>query len=95
MSRIPSPIALKTEQQECSSIILGFLKNLSTQIASNTPVVLAAPAWLTSSGTYSRLNILDFVEQLGYNVNKTSRDGLIYHRDDQIVARDIIILRKS
>ena len=95
MSQVPSEIKLKEQQQECSSIILGFLKNLSTQIKSGTPVVIAVPAWLRPDGTYSRLKILDEIENMGYNVSKTSRDGLIYHRENQIVARDIIILRKK
>ena len=95
MSQIPSDLKLKEQKQECSNIILGFLKNLGTQIKSGTPVVIAAPAWLRQNATYERLNILDDIENMGYNVNKTSRDGLIYHRENQIVARDIIILRKN
>ena len=95
MSQPPVDIKLKTEKQECKAIILGFLKNLSTQIKSGTPVVIAAPAWLRNDGTYSRLEILDEVSDMGYNVKDISREGLLYHRDDQIVARDIIILRKN
>ena len=95
MSQIPPEIKLKDQKHECSAIILGFLKNLSSQIKSDTPVVIAAPAWLRSDGTYSRLNIIDEIENMGYNVKDISREGLLYHRDDQIVARDIIILRKK
>ena len=95
MSQVPSEIKLKEQQQECGSIVLGFLKNLSTQIKSGTPVVIAVPAWLRPDGTYSRLNLIDNITDMGYNVSKTSRDGLIYHRENQIVARDIIILRKN
>ena len=95
MSKPPVEIKLKEQKQECGAIILGFLKNLSNQIASGTPVVVAAPAWLRPDGTYSRLEILDFIKDMGYNVKDISREGLLYHRDDQIVARDIIILRKN
>ncbi|MBR3254474.1 methyltransferase domain-containing protein [Candidatus Saccharibacteria bacterium] len=95
MSTIPLEIKLKTEKQECSTIILGFLKNLYTQIGPNTPVTIACPAWLRKDGSYSRLEILDEIENMGYNVNNKSREGLLYHRDGQIVARDIIILRKK
>ena len=35
------------------------------------------------------------LKNMGYNVKDISREGLLYHRDDQIVARDIIILRKK
>ncbi len=94
-SNVPADIALKTVKQECQTIILGFLKNLSSQIEPNTPVVLAAPAWLRPDQTYSRLKILDDIENMGYNVNNKTREGLLYHREGQIVARDIIILRKK
>ena len=95
MSTIPPEIKLKSEKQDCSTIILGFLKNLSTQISPNTPVIIAIPAWLRENGTYSRLEILDLITDLGYNVNNKSREGLLYYREGQIVARDIIILRKN
>ena len=94
MSSIPTDIDLKREKQFCEEIILGFLKNLAPQIKKDTPVVIAVPAWLASNHTYSRLLILDLLENMGYNVSNTSREGLLYHRDDQIVARDIIIMRK-
>lgn len=95
MSMIPPEIKLKTEQQECSTIVLGFLKNLSTQIKPGTPVVMAVPAWRRENGSYSRLDILDEIEKMGYNVNNKTREGLLYARTEQIVARDIIILRKN
>jgi len=95
MSKVPSEMVLKAEKQECSTIILGFLKNLAGQIKAGTPVVVACPAWLQENGKYSQLEILD--EKVGnwYNVSNKSREGLLYHRDGQIVARDIIILRKK
>ena len=95
MSTIPPEIKLKTEKQECGAMIKGFLKNLAGQIKPGTPVVIAIPAWLRENGTYSRLEILDEIEHMGYNVSNKTREGLLYHRDGQIVARDIIILRKN
>ena len=94
-SYIPSEMELKEQKQECSRIILGFLKNLASQIRVDTPVVIAAPAWLREDGAYKRLEILDEIDKLGYNVNNKSRKGLFYHREKQVVARDIIILRKK
>ena len=95
MSKIPTEMKLKEQKQECSAIVLGFLKNLVGQIKSGTPVVIAAPAWLRESGNYERLEILDEIDKLGYNVNNKSCEGLIYSREKQIVARDILILRKK
>ena len=95
MSNIPAEIKLKTEKQECKAIIIGFLKNLAGQVKPGTPVVIAAPAWLRENGEYSRLEILDEIKEMGYNVSNKSCEGLVYHREGQIVARDIIILRKK
>ncbi|MBR2839744.1 hypothetical protein IKE82_00205 [Candidatus Saccharibacteria bacterium] len=95
MSQIPSEIKLKSQKQKCQTIILGFLRNLISQIDSDTPVVIAAPAWLRQNGTYERLEMLAFLEEMGYNVNNKSREGLLYRREGQIVARDILILRKN
>ncbi|MBO7657378.1 methyltransferase domain-containing protein [Candidatus Saccharibacteria bacterium] len=95
MNKIPSEMELKEQKQECAGIILGFLKNLSGQIKQDTPVVMGIPAWLREDSTYSRLEILDQIKDMGYNVNNKSLGGLLYFRDGQIVARDIIILRKD
>ena len=98
MSTPPADIKLKQEKERCQTIILGFLKNLSSQARKNTPVILAIPAWLRPDGTYSRLNLLDEAEKLGYNVKKFINLGpgdLLYYREGQIVARDIIVLRKK
>ncbi len=94
-AKIPTEIELKEQKQECQAIILEFLNNLLEQIKSDTPVVIAIPAWLREDGTYERLEILDQIEKLGYNVDNKSREGLLYCREDQVVARDIIILRKQ
>lgn len=94
-SAIPTEMELKEQKQECQGIILGFLKNLAGQIRTDTPVVIAGPAWLREGGKYERLNILDEIDKLGYNVNNKTREGLLYHRDGQVVARDILILRKK
>lgn len=98
MSLPPAEIKLKQEKQECGNIILGFLKNLASQIESNTPVVIAVPAWLRPNGNYERLNLLDEIRELGYNVKSFRNLGandLLYHRDQQVVAREIIVLRKK
>ena len=94
-SKIPTNIQLKEQKQECKAIILGFLKNLVNQIKSTTPITIAIPAWLRENGNYERLEVLDDISKMGYNVDNKSREGLLYHRNNQVVARDIIILRKK
>jgi tRNA G10 N-methylase Trm11 len=92
MSAPPVDIKLKTVKQEVSALLLAFLRNLAPQIAKNTPLALAVPAWLRPDGTYSTLKILDEIEKLGYT---TEKSNLLYYRENQIVAREIIILRKN
>lgn len=98
MSKPPVEIKLKDEKQNCKRIILGFLKNLIGQIEDDTPVVIAVPAWLREYGSYSRLSIIDEITDMGYNLAKfrgLSQSDMIYCREGQIVAREIIVLRKS
>ena len=94
-SKIPTEMESKEQKRECGAIVLGFLKNLSKQIEAETPVVIAVPAWLRENGEYERLEIIDKIAELGYNVDNKTREGLVYHRDGQAVARDILILRKK
>ena len=98
MSLPPAEIKLKQAKQECGAIVLGFLKNLAGQLRAGTAVVIAVPAWLRSDGRYERLNLLDEISNLRYNVSSFKNLGqtdLLYHRDGQVVAREIIVLRKK
>ena len=98
MSTPPAGVKLKAEKQECGSIILAFLKNLAGQIDAGTPVVVAVPAWLRPDGHYERLNLLDEIKNLRYNVvsfKNLEQNDLLYHREGQVVAREIIVLRKK
>lgn len=98
MSQPPAQIKLKEAKQECKGIILGFLRNLAVQIPPQTPVAIAVPAWLRPDQGYERLNILDDIRNLGYNVKSfknLEQADLLYHRERQVVAREIIVLRKE
>ncbi|MBR3220536.1 hypothetical protein IKF76_01585 [Candidatus Saccharibacteria bacterium] len=97
MSQPPVDIKLKTVKAECGEIISGFLKNIAPQLKSGVPLVLAVPAWRRPNGSYSRLDLLDKIEEMGYNVLKrnSGSDNLLYYRDGQVVAREIIVLRKK
>ena len=97
MSKPPVDIKFKTEKAKCREIAMGFLKNITPQIKSGTPVVMALPAWLRENGKYAGLNILDKIQEMGYNFEKfqdLSQSDLLYYREGQIVAREIIVIRK-
>ena len=97
MSKPPVDVKFKTEKAKCREIAMGFLKNITPQIKSGTPVVMALPAWLRENGKYAGLNILDEIQEMGYNFEKfqdLSQSDLLYYREGQIVAREIIVIRK-
>ena len=98
LSAAPSGIKLKEYQQSTKELLTKFLKNLAPQIKSGTRLCLATPAWLRPDGSYQGVNILDELDKLGYNTlqykHAASRD-LLYYRDGQIVARQLLILRKQ
>ena len=97
MSKPPVDIKFKTEKAKCREIALGFLKNITPLIKSGTPIVMAVPAWLRETGKYARMNILDEIQEMGYNFEKfqdLSQSDLLYFREGQIVAREIIVIRK-
>ena len=98
LSTPPADIKLKQLQQDAKSLLSDFLRNLGKQIPAGTQLALAIPAWKRPNGTYSGVNILDELDKLGYNAIKyryASYDDLLYYREDQIVARQIIVLRKK
>ena len=98
MSTAPAEIKLKEVRSDLILLYRNVLRNLSRQIHSGVPVVMAVPAWLRPDGSYQRLNLLDEIDDLGYNVVKyknLSQNDLLYFREGQVVAREIIVLRKK
>ena len=98
MSQPPVEIKFRTEKENSEALLTAFLKNLAPQIKSGTGIALAIPAWLRPNGKYSGLDILDRLDNLGYNLMQyrfASFDDLLYYREGQIVARQIIVLRKK
>jgi tRNA (guanine10-N2)-dimethyltransferase len=93
-SQEPSQNQLTEEKRITKNIITGFLKNIKPQIDQKTRLCLAIPAWKRPDGTYQKLSI-DY-EDIGYEVIKfknVNSNNLIYHREDQIVARQLIVLK--
>ncbi len=98
LSNPPAEVKLRELQGDAKNLLTAFLKNLGEQIPSGTQLALATPAWKRPDGSYSEVNILDVIDKLGYNAIKyryASYDDLLYYREDQIVARQIIVLRKK
>lgn len=74
-----------------------FLQNIGKQLASGTRLCLGVPAWRTKTG-FLHLPVLDHLTELGYNRVKfvhVGKTDLIYHRENQVVARELVVLVKE
>jgi len=91
----PSPAKLDEVMKNCNHIITEFLKNLATQIKPGTPVCIAIPAWRDKNGSFTHLPLVATIARLGYKPHEftnISQNDLLYYRDNQSVAREILVL---
>lgn len=94
----PSPDKLDQVRSVCDTIITKFLQNLAPQITSGTPLCLAVPAWRDTSGRITHLPLIGRLHELGYArrpLQHVKPEDLLYYREDQIVARELLVLTKS
>lgn len=93
----PSPAKLEEVRKTCNGIISDFLRNLGKQIVPGTPVTIAVPAWRRTDGSFAHLPLIDTLGQLGYKPHEfhhVSKNELLYYREDQVVARELLVLTK-
>lgn len=94
----PSPVKLDEVSKNCNHIISEFLKNLAPQIKTGTPVCIAIPAWKDKSGRFTHLPLPTTIARLGYKpheFNNISQNDLLYFREDQVVARELLVLIRA
>lgn len=94
----PSPGKLEEVRGNCNHIISSFLRNIAPQIPANTPLVLAVPAWRSQDGHFVHLPLVRELASLGYtriHLDHARDEELLYYRENQVVARELLILRKS
>lgn len=94
LSGLPKPEKLDEIIQTCDTIITKFLRNAAKQLKPGTRCTIAVPAWRVGN-QFKHLKLLDHLEDLGYNrvrFRHTSWQDLIYHRENQIVARELLVL---
>ena len=97
MSQEPPREKLEEIIHECNGIMRDFLKNIAPQLKSGTSLCIGSPAWFVSGGV-RHLPALDDLKNLGYNridFEHANREDLIYHREDQIVGRELVVLTKE
>lgn len=94
----PAPDKLDKVRRIVDHITATFLENLATQLPSGTPLCLAVPAWRDSRGSFTHLATIKKIESLGYewqDLQTTNTTKLIYYREDQVVARQLLLLAKK
>ena len=94
----PSPVKLDQVRKNCNHIITHFLENIAKQITPGTPLCIGVPAWRDGNGQFQHLPLIRQLEALGYqryDFKNVKNDELLYYREDQIVARELLVLVKS
>ncbi|MFO0970797.1 MAG: hypothetical protein U0520_00385 [Candidatus Saccharimonadales bacterium] len=98
LASLPETHRLDTIMDEANTIAEGFLQNISSQLKKGTRFCVAFPAWYLGNSEFKHLKVLDHLADLGYNrldlVHADKKD-LIYHRENQVVARELTILEKK
>lgn len=92
----PSQDKLEKVLKVVDSIVATFLTNIHDQLEPGTPLCLAVPAWRSSTGWFTYLPVVKKLESLGYEwqaLESVDTQKLTYFREDQVVARQLLILR--
>ena len=88
----PSPKKLREVTGNCNHIITNFLHNIHSQLTPGTTLCIAVPAWRDASRNLTHLPLIKDLETLGYILQQPP---LIYSRSDQVVVREILLLKTA
>jgi tRNA G10 N-methylase Trm11 len=94
LSSLPDPNILNKIIQDCDTIHKKFLKNVARQTKPGLRMCIAVPAWKKKDG-FAHLPTLEKLSELGYtrlSFEGANEQELIYHRPDQTVARELVVL---
>lgn len=97
MMHPPDSSAVRQLQRDLSTLYRDSLRNWAAYIPKGTEVTITMPYWFGKSGAQG-LDILDRLPDLGYTLKvlkHVDSTKLIYRRPDQIVGRQLLLLRKK
>ena len=95
-SALPTPDILQKVMADVDLIHKKFLQNVARQTKPGFRMCIAIPAWSTPHG-FKHLKVLEILPELGYTRMEfahASTDQLIYHRENQIVGRELVVLTR-
>jgi hypothetical protein len=84
--------------RDLGKLYADSLRNWADQIESGTEVTLTMPVWRDKTGHWHTLEILDRISDLGYTLRSFAHADarkLIYRRPNQVVGRQLLIVRKQ
>jgi len=93
----PDAEVLGQVSRDVDTIHRKFLKNMAKQTPAGLSLCLAVPAWKTKNG-FKHLPCLDSLEELGYtrmSFVHVRNEDLVYHREDQFVGRELVVLTRK
>lgn len=88
----PSSKKLHEVTGNCNHIITNFLGNIHGQLRPDTTLCIAVPAWRDANRKLTHLPLVQNLEALGYTLQQPP---LIYSRSDQVVVREILLLKTA
>ena len=94
MTALPDATRLRHIMDECNTITALFLANLHAQLKPGARCCIAVPAWFDGR-RFLHLNVVDDLKKMGYNrisFKHTGNAGLVYHRESQTVARELLVI---
>lgn len=94
-SATPSAAKLREVRGNCNHIISQFLTNIHHQLEPGTSLCVAVPAWRDlKTSRLTRLPLTSEAELQAFGYEVKSSSPLLYYREDQVVARDILLLAR-
>lgn len=84
---------LKSNLHDCNVIIGKFIANLSPQLPSGAGICLGVPAWYIRDHIHHLPCLAELPRHKLHSV--TTGANLIYHRPDQVVGRELLVLQKA
>lgn len=93
----PSSAILAQTISEVNLILKRFLQNIQPQLPQGSRLCLAVPCWFDGR-EQKHLPLLEHISGMGFErvaFQRASNKDLIYHREGQIVGRELVTLRRT
>jgi tRNA G10 N-methylase Trm11 len=96
MSASPTPVQLAEVRRTLLDLYRESLRNFARQLPAGGEVSITVPAWRVGK-QWHYLGLVDELSDLGYTLKgfKHVTTPLLYAREDQVVGRQLLLLRKK